>query len=482
MNFLIIIFLLMSFIKILRWLAILQQKEYRLDRLFHYLRTDAGFREVIFIPKLKNFSRTGLKRPVFTNRVIVIALLSLFLVLLLFSQIANLDAFFSELIMLYVVLYAYLPVVVLMATIPTSVLSYFVTRNTLHKAKEIIKSNNPIIIGITGSYGKTSTKYLLAHFLSSKFSVFFPPSSYNTKYSISKSIVSDYKGEEIVIIEYGAYKRGEIKTLTNYFPPNYAVITGITPQHLELFGSMKDLLKAKTELVDSLPKQGVVFCNSDDKNALKVCNRTNLKTKHYSSQKPILKFSEISLDKVGKIILKHNKRQLKTKLIGKHYFNNIQSAAVVSKHFDLTDDQIIKALESFEPPSSFIQSSILKSRALLVDDSGTANPKGFEAAIDLTKSLKRKRNILLFGGIVDLGIESKIIHQNLANSAKVIFTEVCYTGDEGKIYFQKVFSDKLIDSETDILKNLRNINKNSLILIEGKIPVIISKIITKNLK
>lgn len=138
-----------------------------------------------------------------------------------------------------------------------SIPSYIAKQIIIEIAKIKIKTRkSPLtVIGITGSYGKTSTKQLLEHVLKTKYKVFATGQSHNTLFSVASDIIRYLSDEQThAIIEYGAYKRGEIKRLTELIKPQIAVITGISKQHYGLFGSYENLKMAKFELIESLSK------------------------------------------------------------------------------------------------------------------------------------------------------------------------------------------------------------------------------------
>lgn len=181
-----------------RWLAIVQQKEYRFDRLRAFLRSDEGKYELKrVLPKLSDFSRTGLKRPKPTARVLLVALLSGLTLLSQFSLSISSSITPGEVmpsLLVWgtgiVVAYLILPITVIADSIPTMLLSALATWNTLRRAKQKIESGQPKIIGVGGSYGKTSTKHLLHHFLKQKLTVFVTPKSFNNKLSVAQSIIA----------------------------------------------------------------------------------------------------------------------------------------------------------------------------------------------------------------------------------------------------------------------------------------------------
>ncbi|NMB57163.1 hypothetical protein GYA19_04495 [Candidatus Beckwithbacteria bacterium] len=452
-NLILIILIPFFFLRLLRLLALIQQKEYRLDRLWIYLQTQEGEEEFFnFFPISKKI--TGIKRPVKTFKIILIGL-SVFL-------LTAILLYFLPLWFL-VILFLLYPLLIIGCMLPFVILNEIIKFIYLQKASAKIKEKNPIIIGITGSFGKTSTKLLLAKVLKQKYTVFTTPKSFNNKYSIAKSILANFTNQEIVILEYAAYTKGEIKILTKYFSPQIAVITGISSQHLGLFGNLENLIKAKSELLKVLPENGKIFYNDTDENVVKMITKFNQVKIAYG--KNLHKENTNNLN----LTFKYQNQLIKTQLIGNHYLINLDGVIKIAENFNLGHKQITKALINFKPNDNFIKSYNSKNGALIIDDGNTSNQKGFEEMINYVKQIKGKNKILLFAGIVDLGEKSQEIHQELAQKCLHVFNLMFYTGIDGKTEFKKILQDQLIDDEKIILEKLKKLNKNDLLLIEGKI-------------
>lgn len=465
----------------LRWLAIVQQKEYRLDRLNSFLSSAEGKTDFWrLVPKLKDFTRTGLKRPIRTSRAMVIGGISVVILLMIWLVSASLGWIF--LLASFVATYLFLPFVVILACFPTALISATITIIFLMKAKMKIAKAKPKIIGIGGSYGKTSTKHLLHHVLSRKFTVFVTPKSHNTKYSVAKSIYDSFSDQQIAILEYGAYKIGEIQYLTEWFPPDLAIETGFTLQHLGLFGSVENSLHAESELVAALPEKAKVFCNAADENALKICEigrkKNHAEVVPYSGQTSHIRLQHAELNEMGELSFSFHQHQVQTRVVGTHYLENIQGVICVAQEMGLSDDEIAQGLASFVPNSNFIRTSIHKTGALIIDDGGTTNPMGFMAALQLMKVVTKKHSILITSGIVDLAEESSRVHQDLAEKAKDIFDQVLYLGSDGKEEFQKVFGAKMLTDQSVILDMLSKVDGNTIILLEGKMPKWLNQFLT----
>lgn len=486
---LIVLFLLSSFlVRALRWLGIMQQKEYRLDRLIVFLKSKEGLKELLrLIPKKRDFSRVGLKRPKFTKRSFLLTLIFIFLSYLYFKFGMDLGlnymlqwypyplwykfVLFVILAIVYLVL---IPVFAMLSNIPTVLLAYLQTYKRLMQASRKINFSKTKIIGITGSYGKTSTKILLKHVLEKKYSVFMTPKSYNTKYSVANSIVRGFKGEEISIIEYAAYKKGEIKKLATWIIPQMAIITGLTQQHLGLFGELKDIIEAKAELVESLPKKSKVICNVYDEQTKQIfdegskLNKAELVAVGPKYKK--VKFENVRLNEDGKLQFSWKQVTVKTQLIGLQYIEIIHLVIVAALELGLTQEEILTALESFSPGEKFIYLYTLLNGARVIDDGDTSNPKGFEAMINLAKKMKADKKILITPGIVDLGKESSQIHTELATKAKKSFSKVVFVGDSGQDDFKKVFTEDLLTTKEQLQEVISSLNSDDLIILEGRIP------------
>lgn len=476
------------FVRALRWLGILQQKEYRFDRIILFLSSSEGLKELLRIfPKKSDFSKTGLKRPKVTQRSFLMGLT--FILVSIFyinTSVAFGKGFLIQwypyplwynFLLFIVVLFIYLvliPFFVMLSAVPTVLLAYVKTYKRLYQAKKVLSAKKPIIVGITGSYGKTSTKILLNHVLGKQYSVFKTPKSFNTKYSVAESVVSGYKGEQIALIEYAAYKKGEIRELAKWIQPNMAIITGLTKQHVGLFGSLEEIISAKAELVASLPKKAVVICNVYDQKTQEIYETGKVENKaELVAVSPDLgkaKLSDVKIDSEGKLQFKWGENTVKTQLIGAQYIEVVHLVIVTALHFEMKKEQIIEALESFNPHEKFILSYKLVSGAKVIDDGDTSNPKGFSAIITLGKSYKANRKILVTPGIVDLGDDSKQIHSDLAVQSQKVFDSVVYVGESGIEEFKSVFGDELLTSEEQLREVVSTLNETDLVIIEGRMP------------
>ncbi len=484
----VVFFLTSFFIRSLRWLGILQQKEYRSDRILLFLLSSEGVQELLrFFPQKSDFSRSGLKRPKLTPRSILLTLIFVVLTVIYFqvgisagqSYLLNWYPypFWYTFLMVLAVMAVYLiciPLFAILSIVPTALLAYVQTYKRLFQAGKVLRTHKPIVIGITGSYGKTSTKMLLTHVLEKKYSVFMTPKSYNTKYSVANSVVTGYKGEEIAIIEYAAYKKGEIRELTKWIQPQLALITGLTKQHVGLFGSLKEIISAKAELVASLPEKATVICNVYDEKTKQIFDEGSVENKAkliaVNAEYEKVKIEKVRLNAEGRLQFEWNGTIVKTQLVGGQYIEALHMVIVTAQHFKMEQEEIISALESFVPDEKFVFTYSLNNGVRVIDDGDTSNPKGFAAIIVLAKSMSAAKKILITPGIVDLGNDSKDIHLELARQAQRVFDQVVFVGESGKQEFMQVFGSELLTQSEQLEEVVSHLDSNDLIIIEGRMP------------
>lgn len=459
-------------IRWLRWLGVVQQKEYRWYRLRHFITTDEGQRELIrLLPQKSDFSRTGLKRPKFTPRIGFIAVVSLFLMFIIVKLL--------PLLLSLIIIWFFIPLLVLLAILPSSLIHYLVTLVYTSRAQQLLNQVKPTIIGITGSFGKTSTKLVLQHVLSQKFSVFATQKSFNTQLSLARDICQRYSQEKLVIIEFAAYRLGEIAWLAQRFQPHLAVITGLTDQHLALFGSREKIIEAKSELVQALPKDAMVFINAKSPGTRLIAHKGQAdRVKPYCDINSNLAVAQVKLNDQAQLCFTYKDQRVKTQLVGRQYLAACCAAIEVAQHLGLSQTEIIQALETFNPANYseyFVQFYQSRQGLWVLDDGRSSNPAGFKAALQLAVEIEQQKNInriiLITAGIVDLGSRSEEIHAQLAQQARPIIDKVFYLGQPGQAQFQQVFTQDLSTQVDQIKHQLSQLDKNDMVVIEGLIPL-----------
>lgn len=299
--------------------------------------------------------------------------------------------------------------------------------NYIRRAKnKLAKRTDLIKIGITGSYGKTSVKYILNAMLSEKYNVCMTPHSFNTPMGLTKVVLNYLKNENnILIAEMGARQEGDIKFLCDLIKPHHGIITGVGSQHFQTFGSLENIAKTKNELVLALPDSAYVVFNGDSKNCKMMFNTCQLKNKFIISlsKKSELVIENVKLNENGtEFMLKYqeNSVECQTALLGKHNLLNILLSACLAIKLGVSLEKISKAIKSLEPVPHRLQ-PIENGNVLILDDAYSSNDEGAKNAVEVLKFFEGKIKICITPGIVELGEKENNINQEFGKQ----LAEVC---------------------------------------------------------
>lgn len=280
----------------------------------------------------------------------------------------------------------------------------------LNKAKNILKNRSNLkVVGITGSYGKTSSKNILSDILNIKYNTLPTPKNLNTPNGLMITINNHLdKFTEVFIAEMGAYVRGEIKELCDLVHPKYGILTTIGTAHLESFGSEENIQKAKFELIESLPSDGIGILNGDDKKQTSYELKNDVKTVWIGiDNKDVdVRAVDIKCNNKGtsfKVIFKGDKTkyEFQTKLLGKHNVYNILAGIALGREFgiDIKDLQhAVKGISSIEHRlelkriGNFYQ----------IDDAYNSNPVGAKGAVEVLGMMPGVK-VCVTPGMVELG-------------------------------------------------------------------------------
>ena len=353
---------------------------------------------VIFGLLQKNPIKVAKKLLVITARVkrLFIALLSIFSVYLYCLHDFTIYIFY----LLNIALIQAIPLMLVLANILLYPFEKRINNKYLKEAKEKIKQINPIIIGITGSYGKTSTKHILYHILSSIAPTLSTPGNVNTPMGITKIIREKLKPEhKYFIVEMGAYGKDSIKRLCDLTPPHHGIITAIGHAHFERFKNINTVAQAKFELANAVT-YGFVIVNGDAINndlLLKYGNKTTVVHSHDIKQNNNgLQFDLHFEDQTHTIALP---------LFGTHHASNASLCFALLYKMGINTDTITAALKSTPQIQHRLEVMANKTGSIIIDDAYNSNPTGFTAALDVLKLLKKKdgRVIIVTPGMVELG-------------------------------------------------------------------------------
>jgi UDP-N-acetylmuramoyl-tripeptide--D-alanyl-D-alanine ligase len=350
---------------------------------------------------------------IFTLRIKLLLLLS-FLLLILTSLLISFfisTLFLILFLLVYIILYPFFIVISDIILFPLVVLQ---KNRIFNNAKNVLNSNEFTSIAITGSYGKTSLKNILHSILEQENKVFMIPGNINTDIGVAKYIINNkdiLKTAKFLLVEMGAYKKGEISNTCKIISPDYSFITAIAPVHLDRFGSIENIIDAKFELLENTKKK--CYLNISDKNINnnfeKYSTKANLKlvnTLEYDS----LKF----LDNFAGIEFIWDNKVFKTSLIAEHIISLCLFSLPLCKALGYKIESMQKGIKNINSIPHRLE--VLKNEVTgvtVIDDSYNGNYDGFISGL---KTLLRAKNrkLIMTPGIVELGNLSKDIHEKIA--------------------------------------------------------------------
>lgn len=281
-------------------------------------------------------------------------------------------------------------------------IEYGIRKYYINDAKRILAGMpNLIVIGVTGSYGKTSVKNFLVKTLSAKYEVLTTPKNYNTTMGVVKTIRTELKPiHQIFICEMGATKIGDIKEICDIVNPKFGVITAIGPQHLQSFKTIDNIIKTKFELYDSVNKNGgITFLNYDNEYIAKQ-NKPNILTYGIENEKLNYSASNLKSSSQGLSFLVKD-IQFKTKLIGRHNITNLMGAIAVANYLDIPLDRLVSRVREINSVEHRLQ-LISRGDFNIIDDAYNSNPISSKSAIDTLSEFEGIK-IIVTPGLIELG-------------------------------------------------------------------------------
>lgn len=375
------------------------------------------------------------------------------------------------------------PLTVMVAYILTLPIEKTVARWYINDAKKILRANkNLTVIGITGSFGKTTTKFILNRILSEKFNTVCTPQSFNTPMGVVRTVRSSIKPQtQIFVCEMGAKNIGDIKEICDIAHPKYGIITSVGAQHLDTFRSVDNVFKTKFELADEVKKNGgTVLINADSEGiSSRVSSdsdtliRFGSGTKYFADNiKGGAAGSSFDLHLDGEVI------PVSTKLLGLHSINDILAAAALSYMLGVSADDIRFAISSLKPTEHRLE---LKSfgGGLLIDDAYNANPEGSIEAVHVLGSFEGMKKTIITPGLIELGEREYECNKALGLEAAKVCDRIILVGKNRS----KPLRDGVLETDfnTDNLyvvssfKEAMEIytplaDKNSVVLLENDLP------------
>ena len=389
-------------------------------------------------------------------RIIILDAIIFFLSLVVAQKDTIIDLMFAGI--LYSLIH---PVILILIIILLKPIEKYIFNGYKKKAmNKLERMNNIKKIGITGSFGKTSTKMILNSILSSHFKGFYTPASFNTPNGIlitinnENSIFNDY-----FIAEMGAKNVGEIKELCDIVYPKYGILTSIGPAHLETFKSLENICKTKFELIESLPEDGIAVLNKDDKlmreyklkSKVKVVwvgieNKADVMASNISVTSEGTKFDVIFKDK--------HKLSLETILLGNKNIYNILASVALAHELGVPDQKIITGVKNIAPINHRLEIKHQNSMTV-IDDAFNSNPEGAKMALEVL-SLMPGKKVIITPGMIEMGDEEYNLNREFGKKIAAVADEVYLIGKkQTKPIYDGLIAEKYSENNIKVYNNFK---------------------------
>ena len=415
-------------------------------RWYHLIKTDQNKKKLVYTGRVKRLLFT-----IITIYFIPILCEALFV----YSIQGDWSIFLIEALFLY-----FNSIVVFIAMLINWPIEKSIYLHYKRKAQKKLKSMNRLkIVGITGSYGKTSCKNVLAAVLSCKYNTLPSPKNWNTFNGLIMT-VNNYmdKFTDIFIAEMGAYVKGEIKRLCHLVHPKYGILTTIGQAHLESFGSQENIQTGKFELIESLPGDGFGVLNGDDplQVSYQLKNPVRIIWVGIENSDVDVRATNIKCSNKGTtfdVIFKGDKKtySFETKLLGKHNVYNILEALACGREFGIDTEDLIHAVKTVKPVEHRLELKKI-GNFYEIDDAYNSNPVGAKRALEVLDMMPGKK-VIVTPGMIELGDQEDELNKEFGKQISDVADVVILIGEKKTKPIKEGLLEKGFDKENIIVFN-----------------------------
>lgn len=428
--------------------------------------------------------KKAIKPLVFTSRVIRMYITSGVLLVLMAYLSARLVATADWIVLIFLILSIETPALILLSNIINYPIESGIRSWFISDAKRILRSCPDLtVIGITGSFGKTSTKYILARILQEKYNVLFTPASFNTPMGVVRTIREKLKNtDRVFICEMGAKNIGDIKEICDIVSPKIGIITSVGNQHLETFKTVENVARTKFELADAvLERGGTVYVNADSPDAKAKSESYDCVT--YGTADASLIVRDVKCDRFGVKFTaeyKGSTLELSSKLLGMHNVLNIAAAVAVAYDLGVEPRDIKYAVEKLKPIEHRLELKPFINGAVLIDDAYNANPTGSLEAVNVLSAFEGMRRIIVTPGLVELGKDEYEYNKRLGAYAAEKLDVLIFVGEQRAVPLADGAKqvDGFVESNMHIVPDFKSAmsllhtlaDSNTAVLFENDLP------------
>ena len=320
------------------------------------------------------------------------------------------------------------------------------------------------VVGITGSFGKTSTKHILNDILSESYNVLMTPASYNTTLGVVRAIRELLRPQHTVfLVEMGARLPGDIQEICDLVKPRFGILTGIAEQHLETFKSIDNIVKTKTELIESLPAEGIAFLN-DDNPYLRAYTTSHQCVRYgLDSERANCRATNVSASVDGSVFTVTVRKgetieqeTFTTRILGRHNIGNILAATAVACTLGMPLKTVARAVRKLQPVEHRLQLRKHPNNVLILDDAYNANPVGANAALEVLGSFEAYTRVLITPGMVELGEQEAELNRAFGRAAAGVCDHIILVGPKRTQPIQEGLNDNAFPPDrTHVVRNLK---------------------------
>ncbi len=382
------------------------------------------------------FTKKQKKKLVFTKRATRLFGVAsvLFLMFLAMSLMWNGYTLFS--FILFVLFLS--PLLIIAANVILIPVENYINNWYYRDAQRILNEHHGLkIIGITGSFGKTSTKHFLQRILAEKYNTLMTPGSYNTTMGVIRTIREYLKPiHEIFIVEMGAKQRGDIKEICDLVHPQTGILTAVAEQHLESFKTLENVKKTKFELIEALPATGFAVLNADYDLIFDERNNIRCPTAFYGVENIQAEYSVTNITYSAKgmqfKILRDAAEilSLETKLMGEYNASNILAACILALHYEVPVRSIEYAVKRLEPVQHRLEIRKNPGGVTVIDDAFNANPKGAAMALEVLDKIQGNKKIIVTPGMIELGDKESVLNEQFGGQIADVCDYVILVGEK----------------------------------------------------
>ena len=370
---------------------------------------------------------------------------------------------------------------VLLGPVQTTVNGYY-----LRKARSRLKEIAPLVIGVTGSFGKTSTKFAIEGLVGKHDEVLATPGSFNTPLGVCRTINEElHASHRYFVVEMGAYGVGEIEELCRFVEQKVGVLTAIGPAHLERFGSMEAIRKGKYEIIATLPADGIAVMNVDDPEVRKLADSTTgVQLIRYGldpAGRPDVTARDVEVTSQGTsltVVTAVGELNVATKLLGRHALGHILAGVAVATAIGRPLEELGPRIKSLQPVEHRLQVIQGAGGVTVIDDAYNSNPQGAAAALEVLEQMPARKKVVVTPGIVELGPlqeeENSAFGRHAASVADIVIfvarlnRQALLAGAESAGAGADVIAVDTLDEASERLKTI--LQPGDVVLFENDLP------------